>query len=138
MTADVHQSLAKMGRLVKQIQNGQWRGFDGSPIKSVVNIGVGGSNLGPLLACDALEQYASEELGRLDVHFVSSMDGSELEKLLPTLEPATTLFIISSKKNNKLRYKLYAHQKPVYPRGTRITKFHYFNTTNVEDVKNGV
>ena len=97
VTADVHQSLAKMGRLVKQIQNGQWRGFDGSPIKSVVNIGVGGSNLGPLLACDALEQYASEELGRLDVHFVSSMDGSELEKLLPTLEPATTLFIISSK-----------------------------------------
>ncbi|ORU91651.1 MAG: glucose-6-phosphate isomerase [Cycloclasticus sp. symbiont of Bathymodiolus heckerae] len=97
VTEDVHCSLAKMERLVEQVQYGQWRGFDGSPIKSVVNIGVGGSNLGPLMVCDALSQYASSPLCRLDVNFVSSMDGSELEKLLPTLEPATTLFIISSK-----------------------------------------
>jgi len=94
---DVHQSIMKMERLVGQIQQAQWRGYDGSPIKSVVNIGVGGSNLGPLMVCDALEQYTSLPLRRLDVHFVSSMDGSELEKILPTLDPATTLFIISSK-----------------------------------------
>lgn len=97
ITADIHKSLAKMERLVKKIQRGQWRGFDGSPIRSIVNIGVGGSNLGPLMACDALEQYSTDDLGSLDIHFVSSMDGSELEKLLPTLDPATTLFIISSK-----------------------------------------
>ena len=97
VVADVHASLAKMELLVKQLQNAQWRGYDGSPITNIVNIGVGGSNLGPLMACDALEQYASPEMGGLDVHFVSSMDGSELEKLLPTLDPATTLFIISSK-----------------------------------------
>jgi len=94
---DVHQSLVKMERLVEQIQQAQWRGFDGRPIKSVVNIGVGGSNLGPLMVCEALEQYTSLPLRRLDVHFVSSMDGSGLEKILPTLDPATTLFIISSK-----------------------------------------
>jgi len=97
ITADIHKSLAKMERLVKKIQSGQWRGFDGSPIKSIVNIGVGGSNLGPLMACDALEQYSTDDLGNLEIYFVSSMDGSELEKLLPTLDPAATLFIISSK-----------------------------------------
>ncbi|MBL4743079.1 MAG: glucose-6-phosphate isomerase [Cycloclasticus sp.] len=97
ITSDVHESLAKMEGLVQKIQRGQWRGYDGSPIRSVVNIGVGGSNLGPLMACDALEQYAPTDTQRLDVHFVSSMDGSELEKLLPTLDPAVTLFIISSK-----------------------------------------
>ena len=97
VTADVHESLAKMERLVKKIQKAQWRGCDGRPIQSIVNIGVGGSNLGPLMACDALEQYAPDDMRRLDVHFVASMDGSELEKLLPTLDPATTLFIISSK-----------------------------------------
>ncbi|MDX2426249.1 MAG: glucose-6-phosphate isomerase [Cycloclasticus sp.] len=97
ITAGVHRSLIKMQELVEQIQCAQWRGYEGGPIRSVVNIGVGGSNLGPLMACDALEQYAPAELRHLDVHFVSSMDGSELEKLLPSLNPAETLFIISSK-----------------------------------------
>jgi glucose-6-phosphate isomerase len=97
VTTDVHASLEKMESLVRQVQQGQWRGFDGRPIRSIVNIGVGGSNLGPLMACDALEQYTPLESKLLDVHFVSSMDGSELEKLLPLLEPATTLFIVASK-----------------------------------------
>ena len=97
ITEDVHASLEKMESLVRQIQQAQWRGFDGRPIRSIVNIGVGGSNLGPLMACDALEQYTPIESKQLDVHFVSSMDGSELEKLLPLLEPATTLFIVASK-----------------------------------------
>ncbi|MBQ0724151.1 MAG: glucose-6-phosphate isomerase [Cycloclasticus sp.] len=94
---DVQASLLKMHGLVEQIQQAQWRGFDGSPIRSVVNIGVGGSNLGPLMACAALEQYAGADIRHLDVHFVSSMDGSELEKLLPSLDPSTTLFIVASK-----------------------------------------
>lgn len=93
----IHQSLLKMRKLVETIQNKQWRGFDGSPIESVVNIGVGGSNLGPLMATEALAQFTPGELCSLDVHFVSSMDGSELEKLLPTLNPASTLFVVSSK-----------------------------------------
>lgn len=97
ITEDIHASLEKMALLVRQIQQAQWRGFDGRPIRSIVNIGVGGSNLGPLMACDALEQYTPAESKQLDIHFVSSMDGSELEKLLPLLEPATTLFIVASK-----------------------------------------
>jgi len=121
--ADVHQSLDKMGLLVEQIRSAQWRGFDGRPIKDVVNIGVGGSNLGPLMACDALEQYAVSGMAGLQVHFVSSMDGSELEKLLPRLNPATTLFVISSKTfstidtlangNTAREWLLKASEKPV-------------------------
>tara|TARA_R110002096_G_scaffold183080_3_gene360898 strand:+ start:339 stop:1973 length:1635 start_codon:yes stop_codon:yes gene_type:complete len=94
---DVQASLLKMHGLVEQIQQAQWRGFDGSPIRCVVSIGVGGSSLGPLMACTALEQYTGADIRHLDVHFVSSMDGSELEKLLPNLDPATTLFIVASK-----------------------------------------
>jgi len=97
VVTDVQDSLSKMQVLVEQIQLAQWRGYDGRPIKSIVNIGVGGSSLGPLMVCDALEQYVPKEIGHLDVHFVSSMDGSELEKLLPNLDPATTLFIVASK-----------------------------------------
>jgi glucose-6-phosphate isomerase len=95
--AGVHQSLEKMRAIVEKVQNKQWRGFDGSPIKSVVNIGVGGSNLGPLMATEALAQFEPKMQGNLQVHFVTSMDGSELEKILPLLDPASTLFIVSSK-----------------------------------------
>lgn len=97
LTAAVHQSLAKMETLVNQIHSAQWRGYDGSPITDVVNIGVGGSDLGPLMTCRALSQYSPKHARGLDVHFVSSMDGSQLSKLLDRLDPASTLFIISSK-----------------------------------------
>jgi len=139
VTNDVHASLEKMESLVRQIQQGQWRGFDGRPIRSIVNIGVGGSNLGPLMACDALEQYTPIESKQLDVHFVSSMDGSELEKLLPLLEPATTLFIVASKTfttidtlanaNTAREWLLKASGKPV-----GLIKQHHFiaATGNIE------
>ena len=90
---DVHATLSKMERLVGQIHKAQWRGYKGSPMTDVVNIGVGGSNLGPLTACEALSNNGY----KLRVHFVSSMDGSELSNLLVDLDPASTLFIISSK-----------------------------------------
>ncbi|PHS73252.1 MAG: glucose-6-phosphate isomerase [Cycloclasticus sp.] len=123
VTEGVHASLNKMKLLVEQIQSAQWRGYEGSPIKNIVNIGVGGSNLGPSMACGALEQYAPAEIRHLNVYFVSSMDGSELEKLLPTLNPAATLFIISSKTfstvdtlanaNTAREWLLKASKKPV-------------------------
>ncbi|MGI1669183.1 MAG: glucose-6-phosphate isomerase [Neptuniibacter sp.] len=94
---DVHCSLDKMAELIDKIQKGQWRGFDGSPIKDVVNIGVGGSDLGPLMSCRALSRFSSEASKHINMHFVSSMDGSQLAKLLDQLDPASTLFIISSK-----------------------------------------
>jgi len=97
LCTEVHASLAEMETLVKRIHNAQWRGYDGSPITDVVNIGVGGSDLGPMMTCRALSQYTPDHARKLNVHFVSSMDGSQLANLLNKLEPASTLFVISSK-----------------------------------------
>ncbi|GGK77195.1 glucose-6-phosphate isomerase [Amphritea balenae] len=97
ISAEIHHSLVQMESLVDQIHNGQWRGYDGSPIKHVVNIGVGGSDLGPLMTCRALSQFAPTNIRHIDLHFVSSMDGSQLAQLLDRIDPPSTLFIVSSK-----------------------------------------
>lgn len=94
---EVHDNLAQMALIVARIQAGQWRGYSGLPIDTIVNIGVGGSDLGPFMACKALTDAQNEPGKALKVHFVSSMDGSQIADLLDTLRPATTLFIISSK-----------------------------------------
>ena len=94
VVADVHQSLAQVERLSTRIRNGTWRGFSGKAITDVVNIGVGGSDLGPLMAATALDEWADTAI---KVHFVSNMDGSQLDNLLKRLNAETTLFIISSK-----------------------------------------
>lgn len=93
----VHESLARMRCIVSSVHSRQWRGFSGRAITDVVNIGVGGSDLGPFMACQALNEFVPEEATRLQVHFVSSIDGTQLSDLLGTLRPETTLFIISSK-----------------------------------------
>lgn len=93
----VHESLARMRSIVSRVHSRQWRGFSGRAITDVVNIGVGGSDLGPFMACQALNEFVPEEAARLQVHFVSSIDGTQLSDLLGTLRPETTLFIISSK-----------------------------------------
>ncbi len=94
VTADVHNSLAQVKRLSERIRSGNWRGFSGKAITDVINIGVGGSDLGPLMAATALDEWADTEIV---VHFVSNMDGSQLDNLLKRLNAETTLFIISSK-----------------------------------------
>ena len=94
VVADVHHSLMHVERLSQRIRNGTWRGFSGKAITDVVNIGVGGSDLGPLMAASALDEWANTEIM---VHFVSNMDGSQLDNLLKRLNAETTLFIISSK-----------------------------------------
>lgn len=93
----VHQQLQKMETLVAKIHAGQWRGFAGDTITDIVNIGVGGSDLGPLMCCRALEDTAPESAKGLNIHYVSTMDGSQVSHLLRQLAPQTTLFIISSK-----------------------------------------
>lgn len=90
----VHDSLDKCEALVHRIRSGIWRGYSGKAIRDVVNIGVGGSDLGPLMATTALSEWADTDI---HVHFVSNMDGTQLESLLKKLNPQTTLFIISSK-----------------------------------------
>ncbi|WP_299200251.1 glucose-6-phosphate isomerase [uncultured Amphritea sp.] len=97
ISEEIHSSLEQMEALVEQIHNGQWRGYDGSPIKTVVNIGVGGSDLGPLMTCRALNLFTTDEIRDIELHFVSSMDGSQLARLLNQIDPASTLFIVSSK-----------------------------------------
>ncbi|AWL30325.1 glucose-6-phosphate isomerase [Acinetobacter defluvii] len=93
----VHEQLERMYALVEKIHAGQYRGVTGEVIQDVVNIGVGGSDLGPLMVTHALSDYKVHTVKPLNVHFVSTMDGSQLSELLHQLRPETTLFIISSK-----------------------------------------
>ncbi|PKM29073.1 MAG: glucose-6-phosphate isomerase [Gammaproteobacteria bacterium HGW-Gammaproteobacteria-11] len=93
----IHAQLQRMESLVTKLHAGQWRGVSGEAITHVVNIGVGGSDLGPLMVCDALRDFKVETAGPLRVYFASTMDGSQLAQILQTLNPHTTLFIVSSK-----------------------------------------
>ncbi|WP_353142267.1 glucose-6-phosphate isomerase [Acinetobacter pragensis] len=97
LSQQVHQQLERMYALVEKIHAGQYRGASGEVIQDVVNIGVGGSDLGPLMVSHALSDFKVRTEKPLDIHFVSTMDGSQLSELLHKLRPETTLFIISSK-----------------------------------------
>ncbi|KGT47504.1 MULTISPECIES: glucose-6-phosphate isomerase [Acinetobacter] len=97
LAKQVHAQLKRMFALVEKIHAGQYRGATGEVIQDVVNIGVGGSDLGPLMATQALSDFKQPTQKPLNVHFVSTMDGSQLSELLHKLRPETTLFIISSK-----------------------------------------
>lgn len=97
LSTQVNEQLDRMFRLVEKIHAGQYRGVTGEVIQDVVNIGVGGSDLGPLMVNQALSDFKVKTAKPLNVHFVSTMDGSQLSDLLHQLRPETTLFIISSK-----------------------------------------
>ena len=97
LAKQVHAQLDRMYVLVNKIHAGQYRGATGEVIQDVVNIGVGGSDLGPLMVSHALSDFKKTTEKPLNVHFVSTMDGSQLSDLLHKLRPETTLFIISSK-----------------------------------------
>lgn len=97
LSREVHDQLQRMYHLVEQIHAGQYRGATGEVVTDVVNIGVGGSDLGPLMVTHALSDFKVPTAKPLTIHFVSTMDGSQLSDLLHQLRPETTLFIISSK-----------------------------------------
>ena len=86
--------LHHMRRFTENVRSGKWRGYSGKAITDVVNIGIGGSDLGPVMATEALKPYAKPGLF---VHFVSNVDGTHLAETLKALDPATTLFIVASK-----------------------------------------
>ncbi|MEB8433460.1 glucose-6-phosphate isomerase [Cocleimonas sp. KMM 6892] len=90
----VDAELEKMRDFSDKVRNGQWIGYAGLPITNVVNIGIGGSDLGPNMVCRALEPYSHKSLR---VHFVSNVDGSHIGQMLSYLRPETTLFIVASK-----------------------------------------
>ncbi|MWJ26914.1 glucose-6-phosphate isomerase [Halomonas sp. ZH2S] len=93
----VHESLARMAELVERLHAGQWRGATGKPIEDVVNLGVGGSDLGPLMVTHALADFRPEDVHPIEVHFASTMDGSQMADYLSRFNPETTLFVLSSK-----------------------------------------
>ncbi len=84
----------RMRKFVESIHTGSWRGFSGKPITDIVNIGIGGSDLGPKMVVTALSKQSTKGL---DVHFVSNIDGEELSQQLSKLSPETTLFVVVSK-----------------------------------------
>ncbi len=94
VTSDVHSVLRRMGDLSDRIRNGTWVGATGKRIRTVINIGIGGSDLGPAMATEALADYASPEL---ESRFVSNVDPVDLYAATHDLDPATTLFVVSSK-----------------------------------------
>ena len=83
-----------MADFAGKIRSGAWKGHTGKPIKNVVNIGIGGSDLGPVMAYEALRHYSD---ARLTFRFVSNVDGTDFAEATRDLDPAETLFIISSK-----------------------------------------
>ena len=91
---DLRDTLRRMDELETRLRSGEWRGYDGARITDVVNIGIGGSDLGPVMACLALTPYASDAV---DLHFVSNIDGTHLREQLKRLKPESTLFIVASK-----------------------------------------
>ena len=91
---DIKAVLARMAQFSTAVRDGAWRGFSGERIRDVVNIGIGGSDLGPFMVCEALKAYQHPEL---NLHFVSNVDGSHLSDTLKRLRPETTLFIVASK-----------------------------------------
>jgi glucose-6-phosphate isomerase len=92
--ADVHDVLARMKTFSDAVRNGDWVGHTGKQITDVINIGIGGSDLGPKMVCLALRQFAHP---RLTMHFVSNVDGHDMDAALSRVNPETTLFIIASK-----------------------------------------
>ena len=91
---EVHSVLARMADFATRVRSGQWRGFTGRTIKNVVNIGIGGSDLGPVMAYEALRFYSRRDM---TFHFVSNVDSDDFVEAVRDLDAAETLFIVSSK-----------------------------------------
>lgn len=91
---DVHTVLDKMATFSEKLQNGEWKGHTGKRIRNVVNVGIGGSDLGPVMAYEALKHYSDRSM---TFRFVSNIDGTDIAEAVIDLDPAETLFIISSK-----------------------------------------
>jgi len=102
----VHAVLDRMSAFAEQIRSGDWRGYTGQRVRNVVNIGIGGSDLGPVMAYEALRHYASPDR---TFRFVSNVDGTDFTEAVRGLDPAETLFIISSKTFTTLETMTNAH-----------------------------
>ncbi len=106
VVAAVHDVLDRMAAFSDEVRSGRWRGHTGRAIRNIVNIGIGGSDLGPVMACEALRHYSAREL---TVRFVSNIDGTDFIEATRDLDPAETLFIVCSKTFTTLETLTNAH-----------------------------
>src|SRR5215475_5504720 len=103
---EVHAVLDRMADFAHRVRNGAWKGHTGKRIRHVINVGIGGSDLGPVMAYEALKHYSERTL---TFRFVSNVDGTDFAEAVRDLEPAETLFIISSKTFTTLETMTNAH-----------------------------
>ncbi|HKZ13074.1 MAG TPA: glucose-6-phosphate isomerase [Solirubrobacterales bacterium] len=103
---EVHETLDRMGAFCERIRDGEWRGHTGKAIRNVINIGIGGSDLGPVMAYEALRHYSNREM---TFRFVSNIDGTDFVESTRDLDPQETLFVISSKTFTTLETMTNAH-----------------------------
>jgi glucose-6-phosphate isomerase len=106
VVVDVHEVLERMADFSARVRTGSWRGYTGDRIHHVVNIGIGGSDLGPAMAYRALRPYVHPDI---DAHFVSNIDPADLAAVLEIVDPARTLFIVASKTFTTLETLTNAH-----------------------------
>ena len=107
----VHAVLDKMADFSSRVRSGEWKGYTGKPIRNVINIGIGGSDLGPVMAYEALRHYSQRDL---TFRFVSNIDGTDFAEATRDLDPEETLFIISSKTFTTLETMTNAHTARVW------------------------
>jgi glucose-6-phosphate isomerase len=103
---EVHETLGRMGDFSERVRSGEWLGHTGKPIRNVVNVGIGGSDLGPVMAYEALRHYSRREM---TFRFVSNVDGTDFAEKTRDLDPEQTLFVISSKTFTTLETMTNAH-----------------------------
>ena len=103
---EVHAVLDKMADFSNRVRTGEWKGHTGKPIRNVINIGIGGSDLGPVMAYEALRHYSKRDM---TFRFVSNVDGTDFAEAVHDLDPSETLFVISSKTFTTLETMTNAH-----------------------------
>src|SRR5947208_13487130 len=109
----VHAVLDKMSEFANRVRNGTWKGDTGRRIRNVINIGIGGSDLGPVMAYEALKHYSDRGM---TCRFVSNVDGSDFAEATHDLDPAETLFIVSSKTFTTIETLTNAHTARAWSR----------------------
>jgi glucose-6-phosphate isomerase len=102
----VHTVLVKMADFSNRVRSGEWKGYTGKRIRNVINIGIGGSDLGPVMAYEALKHYSERAM---TFRFVSNVDGTDFAEAVRDLDPSETLFIVSSKTFTTLETMTNAH-----------------------------
>jgi glucose-6-phosphate isomerase len=136
VVAEVHAVLQRMAAFTRRVRDGEWTGFTGKPIKNVINIGIGGSDLGPVMAYEALRHYSRRDL---TFRFVSNVDSTDFAEATRDLDAEETLFIVSSKTFTTLETMTNAHTARDWALSTlgeeaAIAKHFVAVSTNAEEV----